>query len=174
MTAGATEFTGKPATTTVDAVQTVLDPSRLEAETAATTNLPAWAAVGVNAEPVAPVMTEHVDGKVWDAADVAVQASHEFLMLVGLLAQVPFDTFKVDPTRAVPVNAGETVDAGTAASAESALMTANSGADRATAATIATMRFNFVKRFMDFHLSTIKVHISQNLTINRINCLSIQ
>jgi hypothetical protein len=40
-TAGATEFTGNPATTAVEADHTVFDPSTLEAVTAATTNLPA-------------------------------------------------------------------------------------------------------------------------------------
>ena len=70
------------------------------------------------------------------------------MYVVGVPVQVPFDTVSVEPTLAVPVTAGATVDPGTAAWAESAFITANSGADRATAATMATIRFSLVKRFM--------------------------
>jgi hypothetical protein len=64
VTAGATVFTGKPATKADDADQTVFAPSTLEAVTAATTNFPAWADVKTNVDASAPEITEHVAGKV--------------------------------------------------------------------------------------------------------------
>ena len=62
VTAGATEFTGNPATTAVEADHTVFDPSTLEAVTAATTNLPASDAVATCVDPVAPTISLHVMG----------------------------------------------------------------------------------------------------------------
>jgi hypothetical protein len=66
---------------------------------------------------------------------------------------VPFVTVNTWDTVAVPVTTGATVGPGTTAWAGFALMTANNGADSATAATMAIMRFILVKKFMGKHPS---------------------
>lgn len=160
VTAGATVLTGanNAATATVDADHTVFDPSTFDAVTAATMNLPDWAEVNRKVGPVAPVMAVQVEGWVCDTTDDAVQENHEFVYEVGTPDHVPCEAVSVCSTRAVPVIAGATVDAGIAAWAGSTLMTANRGAERAAAATIATMRFSLARMFMGFDLSTITKH----------------
>ncbi len=62
VTAGATEFTGKPATRAVDGDQRDSDPVAFVAVTFTDTNLPASAATCVYVDAVAPEIGEHVPG----------------------------------------------------------------------------------------------------------------
>ena len=143
------------ATATVDADHTVFDPSTFDAVTAATMNLPDWAEVNRKVGPVAPVMAVQVAGWVWDTTDDAVQENHEFVNEVGTPDHVPCEAVSVCSTRAVPVMAGATVCVGIAAWAGSALIMEDRGTESATAATIATMRLSFVRKFMGFQLSRV-------------------
>lgn len=143
------------ATATVDADHTVFEPSTFDAVTAATMNLPDWAEVNRKVGPVAPVMAVQVAGWVCDTTDDAVQANHEFVNEVGTPDHVPCEAVRVCSTRAVPVMAGATVCVGIAAWAGSALIMEDRGTESATAATIATMRLSFVRKFMGFQLSRV-------------------
>lgn len=77
VTTGATVFTGKPATTTVDADQCDFEPDAFVAVTAEATNLPAWALVNANVELAAPEMTAHAAGRVRATAVLTVQEYQE-------------------------------------------------------------------------------------------------
>jgi hypothetical protein len=73
VTTGATVFTGKPATTIVDADQRDVEPVAFVAVTFTDTNLPACDRVRGNVEFVAPSMTAHPAGRVWAIAVLTVQ-----------------------------------------------------------------------------------------------------
>ena len=108
VTAGATEFTGKPATKADEADQRDRDPVPLVAVTFTDTNLFASATDNEYVDAVAPEIGEHAAGCVVAATAALVHLNHSYEYEAGKLPHVPFAAVSRLPTRAVPDTVGDT------------------------------------------------------------------